>query len=97
MLANEVTRAETINLRAINYWHHHVIPDPPRRSPLTEQRRESAIARRMGLFVNLSSDTSSNMKPTQDRPRAIHQHHHQHRSQISPYDRFTMGEHDNLS
>ena len=33
MLANEVTRAETINLRAINYWHHHVIPDPPRHSP----------------------------------------------------------------
>jgi hypothetical protein len=30
MLSNEVTRAETINLRAMNYWHHHVIPDPPR-------------------------------------------------------------------
>jgi hypothetical protein len=59
MLANEVTRAETINLRAINYWHHHVIPDPPRHSPLNEQQCESAIARRMGLFVNLSSDTSS--------------------------------------
>jgi hypothetical protein len=37
------------------------------------------------------------MKQTMDRPRAIHQHHHQHRSNLSPCDRFTMGEHDNLS
>ena len=63
MLANEVTRAETINLRAINYWHHHVVPDPPRHPRSTEQRYESAIAKRMGLFVNLLSDTSSDMEP----------------------------------
>ncbi len=59
MLANEVTRAEAINLRAFNYWHHHVIPDPPRHPRSVEQRCESAIARRIGLYVDLSSDTSS--------------------------------------
>ena len=58
MLANEITRAESINLRALNYWHHHVIPDPPRHLPSTERRYDSALARRTGLSGNLSSDTS---------------------------------------
>ena len=29
MLRNEVTRAEAINLRAVNYWHQHTVPAPP--------------------------------------------------------------------
>ena len=65
MLANEVTRAESINLRAMNYWHHHVIPDPPRHLPSTEQRYDSALARVMGLSGNLSSDTSSDDETNQ--------------------------------
>ncbi len=89
MLANEVTRAEAINLRAMNYWHHHVV---------------LAILDRMNNDMNLPSpdewDSLSishptqvlTMKQTMDRLRAIHQHHRQHRN-----DRFTMGEHANLS
>jgi hypothetical protein len=60
MLENEVTRAEAINLRAVNYWHQNVVPDPPKHSMLTEQRSyESAIHRRIFQHVDLTSDFSS--------------------------------------
>ncbi len=60
MLKNEVSRAEAINLRAVNYWHQNVVPDPPQHSKSAEQRSyESVIYRRMFLHVDLTSDTSS--------------------------------------
>jgi hypothetical protein len=29
-MRNEVTHAEAINLRAVNHWHQHSIPEPPK-------------------------------------------------------------------
>ena len=60
MLQNEVTRAEAINLRAVNYWLENVVPEPPAHSKLTEQRSyDSALQRRIFQHVDLTSETSS--------------------------------------
>ncbi len=60
MLKNEVTRAEAINLRAVNLWHQNVVPDPPKHSKSVEQRSyKSAIHRRIFQHVDLPSNSSS--------------------------------------
>ena len=60
MLKNEVTQAEAINLRAVNYWLENVVPEPPKHSKLTEQRSyDSALQRRIFQHVDLTSETSS--------------------------------------
>jgi hypothetical protein len=59
MLKNEVTQAEAINLRAVNYWHENVVPEPPKHSKLTEQHSyASALQRRIFQHVDLTSETS---------------------------------------
>ena len=67
MLRNEVTRAEAINLRAVNYWHQHTVPAPPTHpksaeidSKTVEQHTyASALQRRIFQHVGITSESSS--------------------------------------
>ena len=67
MLRNEVTRAEAINLRAVNYWHQHTVPAPPTHPKSAEidsttvekHKYTSALERRIFQHVDLTSETSS--------------------------------------
>jgi hypothetical protein len=107
MLRNEVTRAEAINLRAVNYWHQHTIPAPPTHpksaeidSKSVEQHTyASALQRRIFQHVGMTSESSSDDDTNHDSsPRYSNfQHHPKHRNkwQTSGFDRFTMGGHNN--
>ncbi len=60
MLDNEITRAEAINLRAVNYYQENVVPEPPQHSKSTEQHSyASALQRRIFQAAGISSDSSS--------------------------------------
>ncbi len=61
MLRNEITRAEAINLSAVNYWQQHTIPAPPPHPRSAEF--DSTLPRATSLLQHLQralpSDTSS--------------------------------------
>jgi hypothetical protein len=56
---NKVTRAEAeaINLRAVNYWHQHSIPEPAKY--LKSDKIDPTVPRATSFFSLLPSDTSS--------------------------------------
>jgi hypothetical protein len=64
MLMNEITRADDINEKAINFWYEHNVPEPPLLSPPPATRIPSeTLHQRLGLSSASESDSGSTSTP----------------------------------